>query len=208
MLTSTQFRVTVFITAAAALLSLSGCASKPAPAPVAAPAPVPVVVAPAPKAVISIDQTPRGVQIPLPNTVLFQFGKADLNDTAAAPYLDKIAALLKSKTSKQIAIEGHTDNVGSLPSNQAISLARAKSVSNALIARGVPAQRLLAEGFAFQRPVVSNANEEGRAVNRRVDIIILDEKVENITAGEPANAFESAFAKLKSMVDAGLVKSL
>ena len=208
MLTSTQFRVTVFITVAAALLSLSGCASKPAPAPVAAPAPVPVVVAPAPKAVISIDQTPRGVQIPLPNTVLFQFGKADLNDTAAAPYLDKIAALLKSKTSKQIAIEGHTDNVGSLPSNQAISLARAKSVSNALIARGVPAQRLLAEGFAFQRPVVSNANEEGRAVNRRVDIIILDEKVENITAGEPANAFESAFAKLKSMVDAGLVKSL
>jgi hypothetical protein len=45
-------------------------------------------------------------------------------------------------------------------------------------------------------------------LNRRVDIIILDEKVENITAGEPANAFESAFAKLKSMVDAGLVKAL
>jgi len=46
------------------------------------------------------------------------------------------------------------------------------------------------------------------ALNRRVDIIILDEKVENITAGEPANAFESAFAKLKTRVDAGLVKPL
>ena len=179
--------------------ALSGCASKPE-----------VVAAPvaAPKAVIAIDQTPRGVQIPLPNTVLFQFGKADLNEAAAAPYLDKIAVLLKTKSSKQIAIEGHTDNVGSLPSNQAISLVRAKSVSAALIARGVPQERLQSEGFAFQRPVVSNSNEEGRAMNRRVDIIILDEKVENITAGEPANAFESAFAKLKAMVDAGLVKAL
>jgi outer membrane protein OmpA-like peptidoglycan-associated protein len=198
-----QFRAATYLPVAVVvlgLLSLSGCASKPE-----------VVVAPvaaAAKAVISIDQTPRGVQIPLPNTVLFQFGKADLNETAAAPYLDKIAVLLKTKSTKQIAIECHTDNVGSLPSNQAISLARAKSVQSALLARGVPQERLQAEGFAFQRPVVSNSNEEGRALNRRVDIIILDEKVENITAGEPANAFESAFAKLKSMVDAGLVKAL
>lgn len=195
-----------YITAAFAIvfIGLTGCASKPVPAPVAA-APA---LAPAPKAVIAIDQTPRGVQIPLPNTVLFQFGKADLNEGAAAPYLDKIATLLITKSTKQIAVEGHTDNVGSLPSNQAISLARAKNVSNALLARGVPAARLQAEGFAFQRPVVSNSNEEGRTLNRRVDIIILDEKVENITAGEPANAFESAFAKLKAMVESGAVKAL
>lgn len=180
-------------------LALSGCASKPE---VAAP------VAAAPKAVIAIDQTPRGVQIPLPNTVLFQFGKADLNTAAADPYLDKIATLIKTKSSKPVAVEGHTDNVGTLPANQQISEARAKVVRDALQARGVPAERLTAEGFAFQRPVVSNSNEDGRALNRRVDIIILDEKVENITAGEPANAFESAFAKLKAMVDAGLVKAL
>jgi outer membrane protein OmpA-like peptidoglycan-associated protein len=187
------------------ITGLTGCASKPAPAPLPVTVPEP---APTPKAVIAIDQTPRGVQIPLPNTVLFQFGKADLNEAAAAPYLDKIATLLKTKSTKQIAIEGHTDNVGSLASNQTISLARAKSVTNALISRGVPKERLLAEGFAFQRPVVSNSNEEGRALNRRVDIIILDEKVENITAGEPANAFESAFAKLKAMVESGAVKAL
>jgi outer membrane protein OmpA-like peptidoglycan-associated protein len=186
-----------------ALLTLAGCASKPAPV-----APVTVVAAPAPKAVIAIDQTSRGVQIPLPNTVLFQFGKADLNMAAAEPYLDKIAMLLKTKSSKPVAVEGHTDNVGTLTANQQISEARAKVVRDALQARGVPAERLKAEGFAFQRPVVSNSNEEGRALNRRVDIIILDEKVENITAGEPANAFESAFAKLKAMVDAGLVKAL
>lgn len=178
---------------------LAGCST---------PAPTPAPMAAAPKAVIAIDQTPRGVQIPLPNTVLFQFGKADLNTAAADPYLDKIAILLKTKSTKQISVEGHTDNVGSLPSNQQISEARAKVVRDALQTRGVPAERLKAEGFAFQRPVVSNSNEEGRALNRRVEIIILDEKVENITAGEPANAFESAFAKLKAMVDSGLVKAL
>ena len=133
----------------AVLLPLSGCASKPEV--VAAPA------AAAPKAVIAIDQTPRGVQIPLPNTVLFQFGKADLNTAAADPYLDKIAMLIKTKSTKPVAIEGHTDNVGSLPSNQQISDARAKVVRDALQARGVPAERLKAEGFAFQRPVVSNS---------------------------------------------------
>ena len=177
---------------------LSGCATPPAPTRMAA----------APKAVISIDQTPRGVQMPLPSTVLFQFGKADLNTVAADPYLDKIASLIKNKSTKPVAVEGHTDNVGTLPANQQISDARAKVVRDALQARGVPAERLKAEGFAFQRPVVSNSNEEGRALNRRVEIIILDEKVENITAGEPANAFESAFAKLKVMVDSGLVKAL
>ena len=140
--------------------------------------------------------------------MLFQFGKSDLNTVAADPYLDKIAALIKGKSNKPVAVEGHTDNVGTLPANQQLSEARAKIVRDALQSRGVPAERLKADGFAYQRPVVSNSNEEGRALNRRVEIIILDEKVENITAGEPANAFESAFAKLKAMVDAGLVKPL
>ena len=69
MFTSTQFRAAAFSTIVAGLLSLSGCATKPVPV---APAPAPVVEAPAPKAVIAIDQTPRGVQIPLPNTVLLE----------------------------------------------------------------------------------------------------------------------------------------
>ena len=200
MYSKNSLRFALGMTVMVGFIALSGCANKPA-----------VVATPAvaaPKAVIAIDQTPRGVQIPLPNTVLFQFGKADLNMEAAEPYLDKIAMLLKTKSTKPVAVEGHTDNVGTLPANQQISEARAKVVRDALQARGVPAERLKAEGFAFQRPVVSNSNEEGRALNRRVDIIILDEKVENITAGEPANAFESAFAKLKAMVDAGLVKAL
>ena len=179
---------------------LAGCATPP-PQAVLAPLALPATV-------ISIDQTARGVQIPLPSTVLFTFGKSDLNTAQAGPYLDKIASLIKTKSSKPVAVEGHTDNVGTLEANQTLSEARAKVVRDALLARGVPAERLKAEGFAFQRPMVSNSSEEGRALNRRVEIMILDEKVENITAGEPANAFESAFAKLKTMVDQGLVKPL
>ncbi len=54
--------------------------------------------------------------------------------------------------------------------------------------------------------VVHLATEDGRKLNRRVEVLILDEKVENITAGEAPNAFESAWDKLKSMINQGLVK--
>lgn len=188
-----SFRLSSLLAFSLSLCLLTGCATPP----------------PAPTTVIAIDQTPRGVQIRLINKVLlFEFGKAVLNIVAAAPYLDKIADLIKTKSSKQVAVEGYTDNVGTLEANQIISDARAKVVSNALQERGVPADRLKSEGFSLHRPVMSNSNEEGRALNRRVEIVILDETIENITAGEPANAFESAFAKLKAMVDQGSVKPL
>jgi outer membrane protein OmpA-like peptidoglycan-associated protein len=179
---------------------LAGCAVPPATTPLPEMTVPPILVA--------IDQTDRGVQIPLPSTVLFNFGKADLNIAQAGPYMDKIAALIKNKSSKPVAVEGHTDNVGSLEANQNLSEARARVVRDALLARGVPAERLKAEGFAYLRPVVSNSNDEGRALNRRVEIMILDEKLENITAGEPANTFQSALSRLKAMVDQGLVKPL
>lgn len=166
-----------------------------------------VTAPPAPTEVITLDQTPRGVHIRMINKVLlFEFDKSALNIAAAAPYLDKIAALIIHKSSKQVTVEGYTDNIGTLSANQAISEARAKVVSEALRERGVPADRLRAEGFSFHRPVMPNSTEEGRALNRRVEIVILDETVENITAGEPANAFESAFARLKTMVDQGAIK--
>lgn len=100
-------------------------------------------------------------------------GSITLSGCASKP--EVVAAPVAAAPKAVIAIEGHNDNVGSLPSNQQISDARAKVVRDALLTRGVPAERLKAEGFAFQRPVVSNTNEEGRALNRRVDIIILDE---------------------------------
>lgn len=157
---------------------------------------------------LAIEQSERGVQIFLPSTVLFDVGKADFKQAEAAPYLDRLAQLLTTKTKNRVAVEGHTDNSGNAAVNQKLSEQRAEVVLAALTQRGVPAERLVSAGFSFNRPMASNATEPGKAVNRRVELIILDEKVANITQGEPAGSFESAFDKLKQMVESGLIKPM
>lgn len=156
--------------------------------------------------VLPIEQSERGVQIFLPSNVLFDVGKASLSDQGANPYLDRVASLLKTKTQKAVALEGHADNTGNDETNQTLSTERAATIARALEQRGVPASRLTTAGFAARRPVASNATEEGRRLNRRVELIILDEKVETITRGEPANAFSSAWGELKRLVEQGVVK--
>ena len=150
----------------------------------------------------------RGVQIFLPSTVLFDPGKAEFKQAEAAPYLDRLAKLLIEKTKNKVAVEGHTDNVGNAAGNQKLSEQRAEVIRAALAQRGVPDDRLSALGHSFNRPMASNATDQGKAVNRRVELIILDEKVANITRGEPTASFESAFDKLKKMVEDGLIKPM
>lgn len=155
---------------------------------------------------MEIEQSERGVQIFLPSSILFATGRATFDGDKAAPYLDRVATLLKTKTTRNASIEGHTDNIGTLALNQALSEQRALALRQALIERGIAAERLQSEGFAFNRPVASNANEEGRSLNRRVELVVLDEKIENITQGEPAGSFASAWDKLRRMVEQGLIK--
>lgn len=69
-----------------------------------------------------------------------------------------------------LRIEGHTDDVGTAASNNMLSRKRAEAVRAALIARGVPPERLVAEGFGSSRPVAGNDNDNGRARNRRIEI--------------------------------------
>ena len=176
---------------------LAGCASAPEPKPAAA---APVAVRPA--VVLPIAQIDRGVQIVLPDNVLFQSGKAELNESESAAYLDRIAVLLTTKTVKRIAVEGHTDNVGSAALNQRLSEQRADAVANALITRAVPSERISRRGLSFTQPVAPNDVDAGRRLNRRTELIVLDETVENITRGEPANAFEDAAARVKAALEA------
>jgi outer membrane protein OmpA-like peptidoglycan-associated protein len=160
------------------------------------------------KQLYQMDQTTRGVEVKLNNNVmLFEFGKANLSH-AATPYLDKLAFLILYKSSKQVAVEGFTDNIGSIEINQALSNARAKVVSEALQKRGVPAKRLKSAGLAFHRPVMSNSLEQGRALNRRAEITLLDETVDKLTDESSNNAFQLAFSKLKNMVDQGAIRPL
>ena len=176
-------------------IGLAGCQTPPPAVPVAYTGPV-----------LPIEQSDRGVQIFLPSSVLFETGSATFNAQAAQPYLQRVAHLVKTKTDKRIAVEGHADNTGSAAVNQPLSEARAASVREALVTAGISPQRIEARGFAANRPLASNATEPGRSLNRRVELIILDEQVAKITAGEPADAFSSAWAQLKAMIESGAVK--
>ncbi len=173
---------------------LAGCAATPPAAP-PAPASKPAVVLP-------IAQLDRGVQIVLPDSVLFQVGKADLSPGESGAYLDRVAHLLKTKTAKRIAVEGHTDSTGAAALNQKLSEQRADSVADALVSRGVPADRITRKGLSFSQPAAPNDLDAGRRLNRRTELIVIDETVANITRDEPANTFEDAAARVKAALEA------
>ncbi len=155
---------------------------------------------PPPAVRLAISQTDRGVLIWLPDNVLFEFGKSSLSSEADA-YLDRVVALVKDKTDHELLLEGHTDNVGSAPFNKKLSEQRANTVADALKLRMLPAERMKIAGLGMSKPLAPNDTEVGRKINRRVEIIVLDETVEHLTKGEPANAFEDAFAKLRAALE-------
>lgn len=157
---------------------------------------------PAPRVRLPIAQTERGVQFVLPDTVLFEFGKAEFDEKASGPYLDRLAELLKTKTDKDVSVEGHTDNIGSAAANQTLSERRARAVAQALVARGVAASRISERGFSFTRPVAPNDLDAGRRLNRRTEVIVLGEKIEKFTEGEPPGAFEDAVARIRDALEA------
>ena len=101
--------------------------------------------------------------------VLFDFDKSSLKPESDA-ILRQVAALMAQDAALNLEIQGHTDNVGSDAYNQPLSEARAHSVVVWLNGHGVGPGRLTARGYGKTRPVASNATEEGRAQNRRVEI--------------------------------------
>ena len=119
-------------------------------------------------------QTERGLIVTL-GDVLFAFNKADLTPQAA-PRLDKLAGFLRQFPDRRLLIEGYTDSVGSDGYNQELSQRRAQSVRDALVQRGVDSSRITTTGYGKGYPVADNASAEGRAMNRRVEIVIADEK--------------------------------
>ncbi len=113
----------------------------------------------------------RGEVITLPGTLLFQTGKSDLSPSARAK-LDTVANALKQTPDRHIVIEGYTDSTGSDAVNMPLSEARASEVRSYLISRGVPEGSIEARGFGPARPLASNKTAEGRATNRRVEIVV------------------------------------
>lgn len=109
-------------------------------------------------------------RILLDKRIQFETAK-DVLLPVSIPVLDEVANVLKGAPQLSVAIEGHTDNVGDAVANHALSEARARAVAQWLGQHGVDPSRLHAEGFGPDRPVAPNTTSEGRARNRRVDII-------------------------------------
>ncbi len=100
----------------------------------------------------------------------FDTGKATIKPESQK-IVGEIAALLKQNPDLRVSIEGHTDNTGTPQGNKTLSEARAKAVADAVVAAGVEAARLGAVGWGQDKPVADNATDEGRARNRRVEVV-------------------------------------
>ncbi len=102
--------------------------------------------------------------------VLFDFGKATLKAESTSA-LQRASAAIQAAPELGLEVQGHTDSVGGAADNQKLSEARARAVMTWLTTHGVPAARLTSAGYGKTRPVASNENADGRALNRRVELV-------------------------------------
>lgn len=119
----------------------------------------------------TVKEEERGLVVTLSGGVLFRSADSTLL-TLAQVKLDQVAKALLAVSDRNILVEGHTDSQGSITYNQNLSQRRADTVRDYLIMRGYPADRIQALGMGEGSPVANNASPEGRANNRRVEIII------------------------------------
>jgi len=106
------------------------------------------------------------------NNIFYETAKYDLKNESKIE-LDKLVSFMKKNPKVKIEISGHTDNVGSKPSNQVLSVNRAKSVVEYLVAHGIANTRLTSKGYGDSKPIAENNSEAGRAKNRRTELTIV-----------------------------------
>ncbi|MFN8638352.1 MAG: OmpA family protein [Dehalococcoidia bacterium] len=149
---------------------------------------------------VDVIRDPQGVVIRVSDRLLFASGSAELNPEAL-PLLRIVAGVLRG-VAADVRVEGHTDDIpvatDRYPSNWELSSARATSVLRFLIEEGrVEPRRMVASGFAEFKPIASNTTPEGRALNRRADIVL--------TALSKRTATTTATPAVRPQVDPGIV---
>ena len=125
---------------------------------------------------VAFDPSAGTITVTLPNSILFDSGKASLKQ-ATSTELDHIRSVLRQKyAGKPIDVIGHTDSdpikKSEWKDNWELSAQRALTVARYLIQRGVPEDKIRAVGCGESRPIASNANASGKAKNRRVEIVV------------------------------------
>ncbi len=120
---------------------------------------------------LAVRSEARGTVITLSGGVLFATGRATLLVGAQAQ-LNQVADALKTQAEHHFSVEGHTDNQGTDRINDQLSTRRANAVRDYLVVRGVSPAAITATGFGSSKPVGDNQTAEGRAMNRRVEIIV------------------------------------
>ncbi len=162
----------------------AGMAARPAPAPTP---PTPPPAAPE-KGVAEAQGGPHaghdsaGKVVVITASLLFKSGSAELLPSAK-PKLDEVAQALSAQPqANDVKVQGYTDSTGSAAINDPLSQQRAQAVADYLESKGVPQDRISAQGLGKQDPVSKAQTAEGRALNRRVDIVI------EPVAGEPGKA--------------------
>ena len=129
----------------------------------------PVAPAPAPK-----KQEPSSYSVPEAANFAFDSKTPVMNEGK----IDEIIADWKKSPDQIIYVEGHTDNIGPEWYNNKLSLERARAIANALKEKGVPEEKIRVSGAGFSKPIASNETREGRAKNRRVDVVLKQETAE------------------------------
>jgi outer membrane protein OmpA-like peptidoglycan-associated protein len=122
--------------------------------------------------IAAVTQEQRGMVITLSGAVLFATNESALLPGAMMKLNEVADALTKSNPESKIVVEGHTDSQGAASFNNELSLKRAKAVRDYLVSRGIADDRITARGMGSTRPVASNRSPEGRADNRRVEIVV------------------------------------
>jgi outer membrane protein OmpA-like peptidoglycan-associated protein len=127
---------------------------------------------------IKITKEKEGLRVSIKASILFDLNRVILKKSAFR-VLDKAAEILKSYPKNKLRVEGHADSIGSESYNQKLSELRAQSVADYFVSEcGISSSRMNIVGWGETKPIASNATEEGRAKNRRVEIIILKLKIQ------------------------------
>lgn len=126
--------------------------------------------------IAAVKQDERGTIITLSGSVLFASSRFVLLPSAQAKLSQVAEALLAGDPAATFVIEGHTDSQGKSDANQTLSLSRANAVRDYLVQHGIAADRVRAQGHGEDRAIGDNASAEGRADNRRVEIVVKPSK--------------------------------